>query len=428
VFALLAKHTRCSLARLLTHRGSRRAELTPGVRVFYAVGNADGPKSAEWSFVPPPAPDAGATLRFLVAADMGVAEVDGSNWDDSRAVAPLVEISLRGWDNRPAANTTQRLAEEVEAGAQLLLLNGDISYARGFAAVWESYLDALQPVAARVPMMTVPGNHESCWPGTGSAWNTSSLDSGGECGLTYTHRFPMPAPATYAAPWYSFDAGPVHFTHISTEHALGAGSPQLAWLAADLAAASAAGLPWKVLSAHRFFYVDSSTVRCVARRCRSLLALRFCTLTCCMLCRAQLERDAASGRALLDGGLEELLLQHSVDLTLTGHHHSYQRASTCAYWQRRCKASRQHAFRDAVAPGLSAWRCMRRLLPRRQRRVRAAAPRRLCGCARAHRGGPRGAPACMFLLARLPDCSVKACVLLDWNRALASPVCRASRR
>jgi hypothetical protein len=305
------------------------------VRVFYAVGNADGPKSAEWSFVPPPAPDAGATLRFLVAADMGVAEVDGSNWDDSRAVAPLVEISLRGWDNRPAANTTQRLSEEVDAGAQLLLVNGDISYARGFAAVWESYLDAMQPVAARVPMMTVTGNHESCWPGSGSAWNTSSLDSGGECGLTYAHRFPMPAPATYAAPWYSFDAGPVHFTHISTEHALGAGSPQLAWLAADLAAAAAAGLPWKVLSAHRFFYIDSSTVRCNARRCRSLLAWHCCTLTCCILCCAQLERDAASGRALLDGGLEALLLEHSVDLTLTGHHHSYQRASP---WRRRCTA------------------------------------------------------------------------------------------
>lgn len=25
------------------------------------------------------------------------------------------------------------------------------------------------------------GNHETCWPGSGDAWNTSSLDSGGEC-------------------------------------------------------------------------------------------------------------------------------------------------------------------------------------------------------------------------------------------------------
>ena len=58
-------------------------------------------------------------------------EVDGSNWDDSRAVAPLVELSMRGWDNRPAANTSARLLEEVRAGATLTLINGDISYARG---------------------------------------------------------------------------------------------------------------------------------------------------------------------------------------------------------------------------------------------------------------------------------------------------------
>ncbi len=109
--------------------------------------------------------------------------------------------------------------------------------------------------------MTVPGNHESNWPGSGSAWNTSSIDSGGECGVVNTHRFPMPAPSTLEAPWYSFNAGPVHFVGISTEHALSRDSPQLTWLAADLAAAKDAR--WKVLSAHRFFYVDSSTVRAV---------------------------------------------------------------------------------------------------------------------------------------------------------------------
>jgi hypothetical protein len=44
----------------------------------------------------------------------------------------------------------------------------------------------------------------------------------------------------------------------------------------------------------------------------------------------QAGRDAAAGRALLDGGLEDLLLRYGVDVTLTGHHHSYQRALTCA--------------------------------------------------------------------------------------------------
>lgn len=39
---------------------------------------------------------------------------------------------MRGWDNLPAANTTARLTEAAATGgAQLMLLNGDISYARG---------------------------------------------------------------------------------------------------------------------------------------------------------------------------------------------------------------------------------------------------------------------------------------------------------
>lgn len=111
------------------------------------------------------------------------AEYDGSNQDSSGAVVPPIEVSLRGWDNRPATNTSLRmLAEVLHGGAGMLLLLGDISYARGFGAVWESMAAQLQPLASRVPLMTAPGNHESDWPGFGSAYNTSSLDSGGEAG------------------------------------------------------------------------------------------------------------------------------------------------------------------------------------------------------------------------------------------------------
>ena len=274
--------------------------LPPGERVAYAVGNASGPLSPEMSFVALPTPGAAATLRFAVAADFGVADIDGSNWDDSGLVAPLVELSMRGWDNRPAQGTLARLKDEVDAGASLVLLNGDISYARGFGAVWEAFMHALSTsgVASRAGLLTTIGNHESCWPGSASAWNTS-LDSGGECGVAYAHRFIMPPPASLASPWYSYTSGPVHFVHLSTEHDLSSDSPQLSWLRADLAARPRAGVPWVIVSAHRFFYVSSSTPN----------------------------RDAASGRALMAGGLEDIFLQYGVDVTVTGHHHSYQR--TC---------------------------------------------------------------------------------------------------
>jgi len=270
--------------------------LQAGQRIFYAIGNAGGPFNAsQRSFVVPPRPENGS-LRFIVAADLGVAEVDGSNWDDTGCVASPVELSMRGWDNRPAANTTIQMTKAVSSGALLTIINGDISYARGFAAIWESFFDAMEPVFAAAPMIVATGNHEANWPGSSSAWNTSSLDSGGECNVVFRHRFLQPDSPS----WASYDVGPVHFVQLSTEDDLSLESAQLAWLATDLARATAG---WKVVSAHRFFYVSSSNQ----------------------------ESDTAAGRALLDGGLEQLLTEHGVDLVLTGHHHSYQRSCPIAF-------------------------------------------------------------------------------------------------
>lgn len=161
--------------------------LKPGTKYWYAVGScgvADpaGSLPARFFTQPPIGPSTAFTL--LVAADFGVgAEIDGSNLDSSGAVVPPIEVSLRGWDNWPATNTSLRmLAEVLHGGAGMLLVLGDISYARGFGAIWESMAAQLQPLASRVPLMTAPGNHESDWPGFGSAYNTSSLDSGGEAG------------------------------------------------------------------------------------------------------------------------------------------------------------------------------------------------------------------------------------------------------
>jgi hypothetical protein len=138
------------------------------------------------------------------------------------------------------------------------------------------------------------------WPRVGSAWNTSSLDSGGEGGVAYSHRFPMPPPATWAAPWYSFDVAGVHFVALSTEHDMSASSPQVVWLEADLSANE--GARWKVVSAHRFFYADTSGG----------------------------EGDCAAGQALRSA-VEPLFLRHGVDLVLAGHHHSAQLTCPVAF-------------------------------------------------------------------------------------------------
>lgn len=96
----------------------------------------------------------------------------------------------------------------------LQILNGDLSYARGYAVQWETFFDQLGPIARRMPLMTVIGNHERDWPGTGDRFGMA-YDSGGECGVPYQLRTGMPA-AGPDRPWYAFDYGPIHFLQYST--------------------------------------------------------------------------------------------------------------------------------------------------------------------------------------------------------------------
>ncbi len=71
--------------------------------------------SEEQHFTSPPAVGPGSTVRLLAVADLGQAEVDGS----MEAREMLASLA-----------TTARLAAEVDAGAQLLVHNGDISCER----------------------------------------------------------------------------------------------------------------------------------------------------------------------------------------------------------------------------------------------------------------------------------------------------------
>lgn len=57
------------------------------------------------------------------------------------------------------------------------------------------------------------------------AGTTGDKDSGGECGVAYELRFPMPTPGR-DLPWYSFDFGVLHVMVMSTEQDFAPGSPQ----------------------------------------------------------------------------------------------------------------------------------------------------------------------------------------------------------
>jgi hypothetical protein len=92
---------------------------------------------------------------------------------------------------RPALNTTMSLAPLIaDSEVDAIYHGGDVSYATGYLAVWDFFLDMLSPVASGVTYLTTVGNHESDWYDSASYYNVS--DSGGECGVATTELLPMP--------------------------------------------------------------------------------------------------------------------------------------------------------------------------------------------------------------------------------------------
>lgn len=277
-----------------TLHGAVMGGLRPGVRYHCRYGDEEG---GDWSevasFVAPPGPGPDATVRLFAIADLGQAEEDGS---------------MEASDMLQSRGTVARMAADAAADDRygLLVHNGDISYARGFGALWDVYFDQLGPLARTVPYMTTIGNHERDWPGSGDRF-VQQWDSGGECGVPYYRRTRMPTPAE-DKPWYSFDYGPIHFVQYSTEHAFEPGSEQLAFVEADLKAVDRKRTPWVVLGGHRPLYVDSTFY----------------------LWEGSDQKVARQLRA----ALEPLMWRYRVDATWHGHHHSYQR--TCPALRARC--------------------------------------------------------------------------------------------
>jgi len=289
------------------------AGLEPGAVYRYRVGDAGlegAPWSAELAFTAPPRVGPAEEVRIVALADNGTDEADGSS-------------QSKGWDHyfRGSLAVSEAVLAEWAGGPPgLVVMNGDISYGMGFTYTWERWLAQMAVPLTSAPWLTAPGNHEADGPREGILFH--GPDSGGECGVPYAKRLPMPygPPGGLAGPsrppsrklagprgvppapvWYGVDFGPIHFTQMSTEHPFEPGSPQHAFLAADLAAVDRCRTPWVVLGGHRPFYVDSDNA-------------------------SPGNGDQPVSR-MLNESIGPLLRDNGVDMTWTGHHHSYQR--TC---------------------------------------------------------------------------------------------------
>ena len=264
--------------------------LSPGQRYQYKFGDDKNGWSPMYSFkaVPVPAPD--AAVKFIAFGDMG-----NGQEDDSCQV-------VHG--QQPSLNTTRGVEKELSS-TDVVMHIGDISYARGYASVWDEFFDQIQGIATAVPYMVCIGNHERDFPKSGSFY--MGTDSGGECGVPYERRFPMPRPSLDEA-WYGFDYGSVHVVLMSTEHDFQIQSAQYRFLDQHLAGVKRSVTPWLVFAGHRPMYVDSTNA-------------------------AESGGDLPVA-SLLQTNVEPLLKKYGVDLALWGHHHSYQR--TCPLYQGVC--------------------------------------------------------------------------------------------
>ena len=257
-------------------------------KVYYSFGDAN---TAEWSkeftlFVPPLAGTQPPTrpTQVILYDDMGRGSTDDTYTYNEYG--------------KPAVYLAQQVAAEVQSGAiDMIYHGGDISYATGYLAVWDFYMDMISPIAASVPYLSTVGNHESDWYNSASYYSTD--DSGGECGVVSTELLLEPAPATTNQPWWSYDVGLIHFVGMSTEHNSTVGSAQWLWLEADLMAVDRKKTPWIIFGGHRAMYINSNYGGTVTS---DIVVMDY-----------------------LITNVEPLLKKYRVNIGFWGHNHAYQR-------------------------------------------------------------------------------------------------------
>lgn len=201
---------------------------------------------------------------------------------------------------RAALNTSYSLGPRIARGEiDAVFHGGDISYATGYLAVWDFFMDMMAPVTSGVIYMTIVGNHEIDYPTDGTFF--TGTDSGGECGVPTLSYFPEVEPATVKEPWWSYDVGLVHFVGMSSEHNFTIGSKQYLWLEHDLASVDRSITPWIAFGTHRAMYINSDY-------------------------GGPPSSDQGT-MALLIENIEPLLWKYKVNIGFYGHNHAVQRHS-----------------------------------------------------------------------------------------------------
>jgi len=264
--------------------------LTEATTYYYSVGSEKYGFSKIFTFETQPTKNTYGSkgFRFGFYGDMGI---DYSNF------------------------TINRVAEFVDAGRIDAVFHiGDISYAddrvhenkgTSYQDILNKFYNMVEPISARVPYMTTPGNHERlCDFADYKARNLMPYK-------TSDSETPM---------YYSFQTHRVYFIGISTEQHLqdpnpyheeylDHESPQYKWLVKELKQASemkANGeIDWIIAYGHRPMYCSFKWSGCCWGECES--------------------NDYHLWKNKITENIEDVFHSHGVDFYLCGHTHTYER-------------------------------------------------------------------------------------------------------
>jgi len=223
-------------------------DLKPQTKYFYRVGDPSGYLSEVfyfWSRVPVGAND---TVTFLYVADGGI----GGNGNNSGGFAGGAT------NNDPPKNGADGVWQAVIADLgnendDLVLFNGDISYARGWPWTWEVFYWQTSPFLRHIPAVASYGNHEMDFAKNGFIWARGG-DSGGEAGIAAARRFNMVLPTNATEAVTTFTYGSVCAITLSSEHDI---NTQADAMAAVLAGVDRSKTPWVIVQVHRPLYSSS---------------------------------------------------------------------------------------------------------------------------------------------------------------------------
>jgi 3',5'-cyclic AMP phosphodiesterase CpdA len=262
---------------------ARMTQLLPSTTYFYRVGSPSSQSTdSSWSSI--------FSFKTLKTGA-------GTSEEVPLRVASVGDMGYGNLSN----DTINRLTSLVVAGeVDMVIHNGDISYADGEMKHWDNFMRKIEPIASRVPYQVTPGNHEF--------WFNFSA---------YNHRFRMPDEGVNDNHFYSFSVGQhsassapsnsvttvdtetaVSFVAMDTESSLDVAfmsAAQIRWLEKELAVARNKS-SWVVAYGHRPLY-----------------------------CSNRGGQDIPQGNTYLRKAIEQQLYDNRVDLVIQAHVHDYER-------------------------------------------------------------------------------------------------------